>query len=61
MFEGVPEVREKIGAFVGIAVGVELRRLRAVGPAIAAVDWAAHDEDWAGHDEEWDGDEDGDY
>ena len=46
MLEGVEEVREEIGAFVGIVVGVELRRLRAVGPAIAAVDWAAHDEDW---------------
>ena len=44
--EGVEEVREKIGAFVGIVVGAELRRLRAVGPAIAAVDWAAHDDEW---------------
>ena len=43
---GVDEVREEIGAFVGIVVGAELRRLRAVGPAIAAVDWAAHDEPW---------------
>jgi len=46
MLEGVEGVRAKIGAFVGIVVGVELRRLRAVGPAIAAVDWAAHDEEW---------------
>ena len=38
---GVDEVREEISAFVGIVVGAELRRLRAVGPAIAAVDWAA--------------------
>ena len=45
---GVAEVREHIGGFVGIVVGAELRRLRAVGPAIAAVDWAAHDEEWAG-------------
>ena len=28
----------------GIVVGPELRRLRAVAPAIAAVDWSAHDE-----------------
>ena len=40
---GVDEVREEIGAFVGVVVGAELRRLRAVGPAITAVDWAAHD------------------
>ena len=25
----------------------ELRRLRAVGPAIAAVDWTTYDEEWA--------------
>ena len=43
---GVAEVREEIGAFVGIVVGAELRRLRVVGPAIAAVDWAAHDAPW---------------
>ena len=43
---GVTEVRRNIGAFLGIVVGAELRRLRAVGPAIAAVDWAAHDEPW---------------
>ena len=49
MLEGVEEVREKIGAFVGIVVGAELRRLRAVGPAIAAVYcWALHDEEWEG-------------
>ena len=41
---GVAEVREQIAEFVGIVVGVELRHLRAVGPAIAAVDWAAHDQ-----------------
>ena len=44
---GVAEVREQIAAFVGIVVGAELRHLRAVGPAIAAIDWAAHDEPWA--------------
>ena len=44
--EGMEEVRERIGAFAGIVVGAELRRLRAVGPAIAAVDWAAHDQPW---------------
>ena len=43
---GVAEVREEIAEFVGIVVGAELRRLSAVGPAIAAVDWAAHDEEW---------------
>ena len=35
-------VRERVGDFVGIVVGAGLRRLRAVGPAIAAVDWSAH-------------------
>ena len=39
-------MREEIGAYVGIVVGAELRRLRVVGPAIAAVDWAAHDAPW---------------
>ena len=43
---GVDEVREEIGAYGGSVVGAELRRLRAVGPAIAAVDWAAHDAPW---------------
>ena len=58
---GVVEVREEIGAFVGIFVGAELRRLRAVGPAIASVDWRVHDQAWGGNlglddssDEEWD-------
>ena len=45
VFEGVEEVRERVGAFVGVVVGAELRRLRALGPAIAAIDWAAHDEE----------------
>jgi hypothetical protein len=43
----VAEVREQIARFVGIVVGTELRHLRAVGPAIAAIDWAAHDQPWA--------------
>ena len=50
MLEGEVDVRAEIGAFVGIVVGAELRHLRAVlqvGPAIAAVDWAAHDQPWA--------------
>ena len=37
---------EEIAAFVGIVMGAELRRTRAMGPAIAAVDWAAHDQAW---------------
>ena len=53
MLEGLGEVREKIGAYVGVVVGVELRRLRGVVGLIAAVDWDAHDED--AHDEEWGG------
>ena len=43
---GKPGLLEKIGAFVGIVVGVELRHTRAMGPAIAAIDWAAHDQAW---------------
>ena len=43
---GLDKVREEIGAFVGIVVGAELRRLRAAGAVIAAVDWAAHDAPW---------------
>ena len=43
---GVDRVLERISEFAGIVVGAELRRLRAVGPAIAAVDWAAHDQPW---------------
>ena len=48
MIGGVAEVRERIGEFVGVVVGSELRHLRAVGPAIAAIDWAAHDQPWDG-------------
>ena len=46
LLAGKPGLLEKIGAFVGIVVGVELRHTRAMGPAIAAIDWAAHDEAW---------------
>ena len=46
-------MREQIAEFVGIVVGVELRHLRAVGdPAIAAIDWTAHDQPWDGPPEE---------
>ena len=41
---GMPGVLERIAAFAGIVVGKELRRTRAVGPAIAAINWAAHDQ-----------------
>ena len=40
---GLQEVLSQIADFAGIVVGAELRRLRAIGPAIAAVDWSAHD------------------
>jgi hypothetical protein len=43
---GVPEPLERIAAFAGIVVGTELRLTRAMGPAIAAIDWAAHDQPW---------------
>ena len=46
LLAGMPGFLEKIAAFVGIVVGVELRRTRAMGPAIAAIDWAAHDQAW---------------
>ena len=41
-------IRIEIAAYVGIVVGAELRHLRAIGPAIAAIDWAAHDQPWDG-------------
>ena len=41
---GFEEARQLIGAFVGVHVGVELRHLRGVGPAIEAVDWDEADE-----------------
>ena len=46
LLAGEPGLLEEIAAFVGIVVGAELRHTRAMGPAIAAVDWAAHDEAW---------------
>ena len=52
ILEGVEEVRGKVAEFVGIVVGKELRRTRAVGPAIAAVHWAAHDQPWPPEDDE---------
>ena len=45
MLGGVAEVREKIGSFVGVLVGAELRCRLAVGPALAEVVWADHDGD----------------
>ena len=36
----------QVAAFAGVLVGAELRRSRALGPEIAAVDWALHDEPW---------------
>jgi hypothetical protein len=44
LLEGEPGLREEIAAFVGVVVGAELRRTRAVGPVIEAIDWAAHDQ-----------------
>ena len=41
--EVVPEAKELIAQMLGIHVGQELGRVRQVGPAIAAIDWAAHD------------------
>ena len=43
---GLEETRQEIAGFAGIVVGEELRRTRAMGRAIAAIDWAAHDEAW---------------
>jgi len=43
MLGGVPGVREMVAAFVGVVVGPELRRARAMGPAIAAIDWSERD------------------
>ena len=44
ILEGEEELRAQVAEFVGIVVGKELRRTRAMGPAIAAIDWAARDE-----------------
>ena len=40
----VSEVRVLVAQFAGIRMGEELRRVRAVGPAIAAIDWTGVDE-----------------
>ena len=45
---GLRGVREEIAAMHGVAVGVELGRIRTIGRTIAAVDWTAHDEAWDG-------------
>ena len=45
LIAGVPDALERIAEFAGIVVGKELRRTRAVGSAIAAIDWAAHDDE----------------
>ena len=47
ILEGEGALRAKVAEFVGVVVGEELQHTRAMGPAIAAVDWAAHDEQWA--------------
>jgi len=52
ILEGMEEVRTKVAEFVGVVVGKELRRTRATGPAIAAVDWAAHDQPWPPSDDD---------
>ena len=44
MLEGEVELRAQVAEFVGVVVGRELRHTRAMGPAIAAVDWAAPDQ-----------------
>ena len=47
MLAGVPDVLSLIAAFVGVVIGVELRRTRELGPAIAAIHWSAYDSDGA--------------
>ena len=42
MLGGVEDMQELIAAFVGYP-GVEMSRLRAVGPAIEDVNWQEHD------------------
>ena len=44
MLKGHDGVRAEIGAFVGIVVGAELRRLQAMRPTIEAADRAWHEE-----------------
>ena len=51
MLGGVPAVHQLIAAYAGVVVGEELRHARAMGPALAAIDWAAHDEDPGSHSE----------
>ena len=46
ILEGEEELRAQVAEFVGIVVGAELRHTRTMGPAIAAVDWATHDQAW---------------
>jgi len=46
ILEGEEALRAKVAEFVGVVVGKELRLTRAMGPAIAAIDWVAHDEQW---------------
>ena len=46
LIAGSPDVLERVAGFVGVMVGAELRRTRAVGPAIDAIDWDAHDYDF---------------
>ena len=42
--EGEEALRAEVAKFVGVVVGKELRLTRAMGPAIAAIDWAAYDQ-----------------
>ena len=44
MLDGLEGVRAKIGAFGGVTVGAELRRVRVAGEALSTIDWNAHDE-----------------
>ena len=39
----MPGVLKLIAEFAGVVVGEELRHTRAMGPAIAAIDWSVHD------------------
>ena len=57
ILEGEEELRAQVAEFVGIVVGKELRRTRAMGPAIAAIDWAPHDDPWPVESESEDEDE----
>ena len=44
LIAGIPDVLERVAGFVGVVVGAELRRTRAVGHAIEAIDWNAADD-----------------